>query len=63
MNASEYQSQIPRLDRARDLHSLNADIVADETLTSDEKTALGEIKQRFGQLNRLVNPNLKPRWI
>jgi hypothetical protein len=60
---SNYEVDISHATRAGDLHTLIADIRADETLASDEKDALLKIiAAKFGQWNqRAVGPQ-KPRW-
>jgi hypothetical protein len=63
MSAEVYQFDIARADRAGDLHALRQDILADETLATEEKAALLEnIRLKFGARNLRASGQQKPRW-
>jgi hypothetical protein len=63
MPPTAYQFDIARADRAADLHHLTADITADDTLTSDEKSELLDlIRRKFSTWNAQALSRQKPRW-
>lgn len=63
MSTQAYEFDISRADRAIDLHTLTADIGADDTLTSDEKESLLEkIRLKFSTWNAKAIGQQKPRW-
>ena len=58
-----YAFDIGRTDKAADLHRINGEIMADETLAEYERTELVEaIKERFARLNHRAAPTPQPRW-